>query len=122
MTLTLLALFMIPLLLKTVIDPGGTYKILKDWSNSPTLQFGATVASMMMALLIFTTSTPHFAWTWDSLLTWIAVVSAIKGIAQLFPSLVKWNLKFLKEERMPMLGFVGLLFALGLIYVNTQLI
>ncbi len=122
MTLTLLALFMLPVLFKMVLDPSGMYRVLKDWSNSAALQFVSAIAPMMMAMLILTTSPRSFGWDWESLLSWIAVIIAIGGISHLSPSVVKWKMRFVSEERLPIFGFLGLIFALGLVYVDTQLL
>lgn len=122
MTLTLLALFMLPVLFKMVLDPSGMYRVLKDWSNSAALQFMSCVGPMVLAMLILTTSDRHFGWNWKSLLSWIAIIIAIKGISHLSPSLVKWKMRFVSEQRLPIFGFLGLIVALGLVYVDTQLL
>jgi len=122
MTLTLLALFMLPVLFKMVLDPSGMYRVLKDWSNSAALQFVSAVGPMLLAMLILTTTDRHFEWNWESLLSWMAVLIAIKGISHLSPSLVKWKMRFVSEQRIPVFGFLGLLVALGMIYVDTQIL
>lgn len=122
MTLTLLAILMVFPLLKMVLDPSGMYRILKEWSNSPALQFLSTLFPLLLALLILTTSTPRFEWNWDSMLTWMAVVIAVKGASHLFPSVVKWKMNMISEKNIPVFGFLGLLLALALVYIDTQVL
>lgn len=122
MSLTLLALFMLPLLLKVVLDPSNSAKFLKEWGASRGMQWMGSLLALMMALLIFSTSTPHFAWSWDSVLSWMGVLIALKGIAHLFPSVVAWKLRWVTEDRLPMFGFLGLLLLLAMVYIDTQLL
>lgn len=122
MSLTLLALFALPICLKVVLDPSGTYKFLTEWSRSAGLQFLSAVGPMMMAVLIFSTTTPKFAWSWDSVLSWMGVLMALKGISHLFPGLVAWKMRMIKEDRLPMFGFFALLLLLGMVYIDTQLL
>lgn len=122
MTLTLLALLMLPLEMKMVLDPSGTRRVLKDWSNSEGLQFFSSVMLLMLAVLILTTSEIRFKWDWESVLTWLAVLIAVKGLATLIPSCNQWKVKMLTEERLPAAGFVAMLLSLGMIYLDTQVL
>lgn len=122
MSLSLLALFALPIHLKLVLDPSGTYRMLKEWSKSPALQFLSAVGPLMLALLIFSTTQVSFAWSWNSLLSWLAVAITLKGISHLIPSLVEWKMRFITEDRLPIFGFIGLLFLLALVYIDTQLL
>lgn len=122
MTLTLLALLMLPLEMKMVLDPSGTRRVLKDWSNSEGLQFFSSVMLLMLAVLILTTSEIRFKWDWESVLTWLAVLTAVKGLATLIPSCNQWKVKMLTEERLPAAGFVAMLLSLGMIYLDTQVL
>lgn len=122
MSLTLLALFALPVSLKLVLDPSGAYQMLKEWSKSPALQFVSAVGPMVLALLIFSTTQVSLAWSWNSLLSWLGVAITLKGMSHLIPSLVEWKMRFITEERLPVIGFIGLLFLLGLVYVDTQLL
>ena len=122
MSLTLLALFGLPFCLKAVLDPSEAYKFFKEWSNSTALQIASAIGPMLLALLIFSTSTPHFAWSWESVLSWFGVAIALKGISHLFPGIIAWKMRFLKEDRLPMFGFFGLLLLLGMVYIDTQLL
>lgn len=122
MSLTLFALFGLPLCLKMVLDPTGTAKLLKEWSNSASLQFISAVGPLMLAVLIFSTSKLHFAWSWDSVLSWMGILIALKGLSHLSPTLVAWKMTWMKEERLPMFGFLGLLLLLAMVYIDTQLL
>lgn len=122
MSLTLLALFFTPIALKMVLNPQGMHKILRDWETSRSLQFLSALIPLVMAALIFSTSAVSFQWKWDSLLSWLGVFIALKGISHLFPSLVEWQMRFVNEQRIPIFGFVALLVALGIIYVDTQVL
>lgn len=122
MTLTLLALFMLPMAFKMVLDPRGMYKTLKEWEDSRALQLMSSILPLMLALLIFATADIQFAWNWDSLLTWLAVLIAVKGISHLFPAVVEWKMGFINEQRLPVFGFLALLFALALVYVDAQVL
>ncbi len=122
MSLTLLALFVLPICLKMVLNPSSMAKTLKEWGNSSGLQFLSAVGPMMLALLIFSTSTVKFAWSWDSVLSWLGALIALKGLSHLSPSLVAWKVRWAKEDRLPMFGFFGLLLALAMVYIDTQLL
>lgn len=122
MTLTLLALFLIPVLLKMVLDPEGMHKILKQWSGNEALQFASTLVPFLLVLMIFTTSKTSFKLDWESLLSWIGVLIFLRAVINLFPSTVRWQMKIATVERIPIFGFLGLLVALGFIYVDTQLL
>lgn len=122
MTLTLLALLMLPLAFKMVLDPTGMRRVLKDWSDSEGLQFFSSIVLMTVALLILTTSPVSFEWNWESLLSWLALLTGIKGVFTLSSKLNKWKMHFLTEDRLPIFGFVTMLFALALVYVDTQVL
>lgn len=122
MTLTLLALFILPMSFKMVLDPKGTRRVLKDWTDSEGLQFFSSIVLMIVALLILTTSPVSLQWNWESLLSWLGVLVAIKGVFTLSSSFNKWKLNLLTEDRLPIFGFVSMLFALALVYINTQVL
>ena len=122
MTLTLLAMLMLPLAFKMVLDPAGTRRVLKDWTNSEGLQFFSSIVLMTIALLILTTSAVSFEWNWESLLSWLALLTGIKGVLTLSSKINKWKMHLLTEERLPIAGFVAMLFALALVYIDTQVL
>lgn len=122
MTLTLLALLMLPLAFKMVLDPTGMRRVLKDWTDSEGLQFFSSIVLMTIALLILTTSPVSFEWSWESLLSWLGVLSGAKGVLTLSSKLNKWKMRFLTEDRLPIFGFVSMLFALTLVYIDTQVL
>lgn len=122
MTLTLLALLILPLAFKMVLDPSGMRRVLKDWSDSEGLQFFSSIVLMMLALLILTTSPVSFKWDWESLLSWLGLLTGIKGVFTLSSRVNKWKMRFLTEERLPIFGFISMLLALALVYVDTQVL
>lgn len=122
MSLTLLAILMLPISFKMVLDPSGTRRVLKQWSDSEAMQFFSSIVILVIALLIFTTSEVSFGWDWESLLTWLGVLTGIKGALTLVPSLNKWKMKLLTEERLPIAGFASMLLALALVYIDTQVL
>lgn len=122
MTLTLLAILMLPISFKMVLDPQGTRRVLKQWSDSEGMQFFSSITILVVALLIFTTSEVSFGLNWESLLTWLGVLTGIKGVATLIPNLNKWKMKVLTEERLPIAGFAAMLMSLALVYIDTQVL
>ena len=123
MTLSLLAILMLPIAFKMVLDPQGTRRVLKQWSDSEGMQFFSSIVIMMLALLILSTSEVNFLNDgWAVTLSWLAVVTGIKGVVTLIPSVNKWKMKLLTEERLPIAGFASMLFALALVYIDTQVI
>ncbi len=122
MTLTLLAILILPIAFKMVLDPQGMTRILKEWDNSIGLQFFSGIVTMMLALLILTTSSVSFGWNWESVLSWIAVLTGIKGVLCFMPSVTKFKVKMLTETRMPIVGFVMMLLALAMVYIDTQVL
>lgn len=122
MTLTLYALFVLPFAFKMVLDPKGMRRVLKEWGDSNGMQFFSAVTILLFALLIFTTTELSFEWEWESLLSWLGVITVLKGVGMLVPSLNEWKVKVFTDERMPMAGFAAMLFALALIYIDTQVL
>lgn len=122
MTLTLFAIFILPIAFKMVLDPSGTRRVLKDWNDSVGMQFFSGISTMLLALLILTTSQVSFGWDWESLLSWLAVITGIKGVACLVPGLTKWKVGLLTEERLPIAGFAAMLLALAMVYIDTQVL
>lgn len=122
MTLTLFAIFILPIAFKMVLDPSGTRRVLKEWNDSVGMQFFSGISTMMLALLVLTTSQVSFGWDWESLLSWLAVITGIKGVACLVPGLTKWKVGLLTEERLPIAGFAAMLLALAMVYIDTQVL
>ena len=122
MTLSLLAILMLPISFKMVLDPSGTRRVLKQWSDSEGMQFFSSIVILLLTLLIFTTSELSFGLDWDSLLTWLGVLTGIKGVVTLMPRVNKWKMKVLTEERLPIAGFASMLLALALVYIDTQVL
>lgn len=122
MTLSLLALFMLPVQFKFVLDPKGVRRFLKEWEDSSALQFFSVLLLFLLSMLILTTSEVHFKWSLDSILSWMAALIAVKAVSHFFPSAVAWHLRFMTEEHIPFFGFIGLLISLGLVYIDTQLL
>lgn len=122
MTLTLLALFLIPFYLKMVLAPKHSYKFFKDLYTNHTNQMGLALGIMFLSLLILSSTGLNFAWELESLLAWIGLITGIKGIIILIPGVLKARLKLFKPEFIPALGFLGLIFALALVYIDTQIL
>lgn len=122
MTLSLLGLFLLPFYLKMVIDPKGTHKYYKDLRRNEGLQLVFAFLLLLLALMIFSQTGFNFEISWDALLTWIGAIVALKGVAFLMPNMVKERMKRVEEKHLPVLGFLGLVFVLFLVYVDTQLI
>ncbi|OGJ43714.1 hypothetical protein A3J23_01145 [Candidatus Peregrinibacteria bacterium RIFCSPLOWO2_02_FULL_48_14] len=122
MSLTLLALFMVPVLFKMVLDPGGMHRVLKEWEDSRAIQFGSALVPMLMAMLIWSTFGFTFAWKLEALLSWIALIIFVKGVSHLFPGIVHWKMSFINEQRIPVFGFLGLVVALILVYIDVQVL
>ena len=126
MTLQLLALFMLPVCLLMVLAPARMLKILKEWGSSPALQFMSSLFIFLFALLIVISTGFDLNfwndWTFNSqiILSWIAVLMILKGIAHLFPKVIAWHMKLITEARIPMFGFLALLFYMGMVYLETQ--
>ncbi len=122
MSLTLLAILLTPLCLKMVLDPQGSRKMLEDYGNSPALQFFVAFEMMFLGLFMLITNPFSFGWAWESVICWMGALSFLKGIAQLIPSLVNWQKKWLTVGMLPIFGFLGLLFNLGMVYVDVQIL
>ncbi len=122
MTLSLLALFILPLYLKLVLDPKGSHEHFKNMRKDETVQMHTAAGMLLLALLIFSTSTPHFAWSWDSILTWMAILLVVKAVLFLMPGYLNWLLKPFNEKTLPIYGFVGLLAGFFFVFVDTQML
>lgn len=123
MSLTLVALFILLLCLKFVLDPKGTYKLLKHSVHKEEGVMLSGVAALAFAMLIFMETGFELDFEWEYLLAWIGLIAALKGVVRLFfPGwTVKW-VKRIKAQQLPVWGFLGLLFALFLVYVDTQIL
>lgn len=122
MTLTLLAIFLAPLYLKIVLDPKGSHKAYKAIAKSTELQMTFSLVLLLLALMIFSQTGLELSFTWESLLAWLGLITFVKAVAILVPGLLEKKMKMISESKMPILGFVGLLMVLALVYVDTQLI
>lgn len=126
MTLQLLALFMLPVCLLMVLAPARMMKILKEWFASPALQFMSSLFLFFFALIVVISTGFDLNfwtdWTLNSqiVLSWMAVLMVLKGIAHLFPKVIAWHMKLITEARIPMFGFLALLFYMGMVYLETQ--
>ncbi len=122
MSLTLLALLILPLAFKMVLDPKGMRRVLKEWGDSDGLQFFSAITILILAMIMLISSTMSFKLEWKNLMTWLAVLTALKGVGTLVPGFNKWKVKLLTEDRMPIAGFASMLFALALVYIDTQVL
>jgi uncharacterized membrane protein len=122
MTLTLLALLLMPIYLKMVLDPKRTHKLFKKLISDSNVQFMMSFWLLLLAALVLSTTGLNFTMEWASLLAWLGLLIGIKGVFYLIPGLLEKKLKWLKLEHVPFFGFIGLVFALALVYVDTQML
>lgn len=122
MTLTLFAFFMLPVFLRMVLDSEGMREAIEDWGDSRGLQFMSTIILFCISALIFVSSSAGFSVSLKSLINWIGLAILIKGLAYMSPQVVEFKVRMLKESRLPMIGFVGLLMVLAFVYIDVQLI
>ncbi len=123
MTLTLLALFVIPLYLKLVLDPAGAEKHFKNTGKDPALQLLHSALMLLLATWIFASSGFNFTDGWNSVLPWLGAFVYIKGAFFLIaPKTFTFWVNVFNQKTLPAYGFFGLLMALLLIYIDTQLI
>lgn len=134
MTLSLLAIFMIPFCLALVLAPKRMHSIVKDWAGSPGQQFLSSMILVFFSMLIVLSNgfelrfwevgemRGDFLWNFNTqvLLSWISLLMFAKSVCQLFPKAVAFKARLATEARLPIFGFVGLLFFLGMIYLETQ--
>lgn len=121
MTLTLLALILAPWYLKMVLDPKGGHKLIKkgfDDARGPYVFF-----MFLLALMIFSTTGLNFAWEWSSLLSWLGAIIFVKAVILLFlPEMMEKKFKKISVSQLPILGFLGLLLMLGIVYLDLQVL
>jgi len=122
MTLTLLALFLIPFCLSGVLNPKGSHAIMRKVIADETLSYIFAFLLLLLVLMIFSETGFDFSWSWNSVLPIIGALTALKAVFLFFPSFLKKKLKWIEVKHMPICGFVGLIFALALVYIDTQLI
>ena len=119
MSLTLFAILLTPFALKMVIDPASINKMVKEWTASEYMQIVGSMLLLGLSTLIFLSNGINFTLTPDGATSWLGLVIAIKGIACLFPQIVKFQSKILTESRIPIFGFSALVFLLLLVYIDT---
>ncbi len=122
MTLSILAIFLAPFYLKVVLDPKSSHRTLKSLSKSSEMQTGFSFFLLLLALMILSQTGLEFSFEWESLLAWLGLITFAKGAILLIPGFLDKKMKMISEAQMPILGFIGLLFVLGLVYVDTQLL
>ena len=122
MTLTLLALLLIPLYLKMVLDPKVYYKFAKAAAKDEFASVMLSIWMLTLSAIVLSTTGLNFSWAWESLLAWLGLLIGIKGVFFMIPDLLKRSLKWFNEDSLPVFGFIGLVFALALIYIDTQML
>ena len=123
MSLTLLALTLAPWYLKMVLDPKGGHKLMKHALNDDGVRGAYVFFMLLLALMIFSTTGLNFAWEWSSLLSWLGALVFVKALVMLFaPAVMEKKFKKINVEKLPILGFLGLLLVLGIVYVDLQVL
>lgn len=122
MSLTLLALLLAPFYLKVVLDPAGTEKFIKSLNSDHSLRWVFAFFYFLLATFILSTTGFVFEFTWGSLLAWIGLLVYLKGLVFLLPNVYEKIVKFYGTKNLAVWGFIGLLFALALVYIDTQVI
>ncbi|MBU0981067.1 hypothetical protein KKC94_00060 [Patescibacteria group bacterium] len=125
MSLTLFALALAPLFLFFVLCPKDAKQALKSLNKDPgdRLVFSWTFILMSFIILGSTGLSALNFQSWNALLPWFGLVVGLKGIVMLLaPKFVEDLEGRFKVSAYPILGFIGLLVVLVLVYVDTQLI
>lgn len=122
MTLTLLAGMLAPLYLKLVLDPKESHKAMKEISKSQGLLFVFSFFYFVLAGLILSSTGLNFSFEWSSLLAWVGLIVFLKGILVLIPGVVEKWMKKVDEKSFPVLGFIGLLLMLALVYLDLKVL
>jgi Flp pilus assembly protein TadB len=123
MSLTLLALFLSPLYLSLVLNPKESHKALKNIVSDGGLRLTFSMFLLLLALTVLSSTGLNLAWDWDHLLAWLGVIIAVTGtVFLLFPDMIEKKLKHFSAEQFPVFGFLGLIIALGLVYLDTQVL
>lgn len=121
MSLTLFALFILPIHLALVLCPAESKNaISKLLKESHTL---VAYLMMFLALIIFLGNGFSFKLEWTNLINWLGLLIWLKALIWLFlPSWPKKMFDKISENILPALGFLALLFDLALIFIDTKLI
>ncbi|MFA5854696.1 MAG: hypothetical protein WC846_00170 [Candidatus Gracilibacteria bacterium] len=119
MSLTLFAILLTPFALKMVLDPASINKMIKEWTASTCMQVICSAMLLGLSTLIFLSNGINFTLTPAGTTSWLGLVIALKGIACLFPQIIKLQSKILTESRIPIFGFSALVFLLLLVYIDT---
>ncbi len=124
MTLTLLALMIAPFGLKTVLDPNGMHRHIQNASRDPSLPLAFAAFNFLLAAFILSETGFDFRFVAESqaILTWIALLIAIKGMLILIPGYLPKIASIVKESMVPYMGTLALLVCLGLIYLDTRVL
>ncbi|MEK7146421.1 MAG: hypothetical protein AAB802_04565 [Patescibacteria group bacterium] len=124
MTLTLLALLLLPTSLLAVVNPKEVQRVIKGLAQNPEDRYVTGFVVLFLGFFVFSFSTHEFGFEWPHLMTWMGALIALKGLVwMLFPGFVeKMVKKFNKTEMIPFYGFLRLLIILALIYIDTQVI
>jgi len=122
MSLTLLAGILAPIYLKLVLDPKGAHKAMKEISKSQGLMLVFSFFYFFLAALILSSTGLHFPFEWYALLNWLGLAIFIKGIFFLMPNFLSGWMKKFDDKTYPVLGFIGLIFTLLLVYVDLKVL
>ncbi len=122
MSLTLLAIILMPFFLKLVLDPQMAHKGMKEVVKSPALNIFGAGFHFILALMIFSETKLQFSFDLESLLSWLGLIIFIKGIFCLIPNLTESCINKCKAKHLPVFGLIGLIFSLILIYLDFKIL
>lgn len=108
--------------MKLVLDPNGSEAFLKKIRKDEGIQFVLSAVLFSFSFLIFATAGLRFRFELDHLINWLGLIIMLKAMFMLAPGLVERMLKPFKAKHLPIFGFVALLLALVVFYIDLELL
>ncbi len=124
MTLTLLALMIVPFGLKAVLDPNGIHRHIQNVSRDPSLPLAFAAFNFLLAAFILSEIRFNldFVAEPETILSWIIILITLKGILILVPGYLPKIASIVKESMVPTMGTLALVVSLGLIYLDVRVL
>lgn len=123
MSLTLLALLMVPFALRSVLDPQGAERMYKNLVKNDELMFSTAFSGLVLALLIFSTTGLQLHQNRMDILFIMGLIIFLKSAFSLIPGLMAWKVeKFVSQKTLPALGFIQILLSLLFVALDTNLL